>query len=106
MINGFMWILDDSSGYDGASAKRMKYQGEKKGLFKEPGLYFQTRLFSLALQFCRSPVLLVYIDCIVAKPFMIGRDHTHRDIYIYYIHQQDAEMSHVENHHDEQSTCV
>ena len=39
----------------------MKYQGNKKHvLFKNLVFVVNPRLFSLALQFCRFPVLLVY----------------------------------------------
>ena len=53
----------DSTGLDmmGQVQKMMKYQEDKKHvLFKNLVFVVKPRLFSLALQFCRSPVLLVY----------------------------------------------
>ena len=59
MINGFLWIRVDMMGQ---VQKMMKYQEDKKHvLFKNLVFVVKPRLFSLALQFCRSPVLLVYI---------------------------------------------
>ena len=52
----------DSTGLDmtGQVQKMMKYQEDKKHvLFKNLVFIVKPRLFSLALQFCRSPVLLV-----------------------------------------------
>ena len=44
----------------GQVQKMMKYQEDKKQvLFKNLVFIVKPRLFSLALQFCRSPVLLV-----------------------------------------------
>ena len=59
MINGFLWIPVDMMEQ---VQKMMKYQEDKKQvLFKNLVFVVKPRLFSLALQFCRSPVLLVYI---------------------------------------------
>ena len=59
MINVFLWIPLDMMGQ---VQKMMKYQQDKKQvLFKNLVFVVKPRLFSLALQFCRSPVLLVYI---------------------------------------------
>ena len=57
MINGFLWIPVDMMEQ---VQKMMKYQEDKKQvLFKNLVFVVKPRLFSLALQFCRSPVLLV-----------------------------------------------
>ena len=59
MIDGFLWIPVDMMGQ---VQKMMKYQGDEKPvLFQNLAFVVKPRLFKLALQFCRSPVLLVYI---------------------------------------------
>ena len=58
MIDGFLWIPVDMMGQ---VQKMMKYQGDEKPvLFQNLAFVVKPRLFKLALQFCRSPVLLVY----------------------------------------------
>jgi hypothetical protein len=57
MINGFWWIPVDMMGQ---VQKMMKHQGDKKRFFLRTWFFVvKPRLFSLALQFGRSPVFLV-----------------------------------------------
>ena len=67
MINVFLWIPLDMMGQ---MQKIMKYQDNKKQvLFKNLVFVVKPRFFSLALQFCRSPVLLVISNILMFLGF-------------------------------------